>query len=466
MTIPSFTKTDVFCTVDPAVVEHILKTNFENFVKGDHFNYILRDLLGVGIFNSDGDVWRVQRKISSNIFTGKRFREVVQRVVMEDLGNLVMRLNEAAEAGRVIDLHKYLHAFTLDTFGKIGFGADLHCLDAPDTAPDFAVAFDAVTSISLVRFPNMLWEWTEPLDGTRAAMKKYLGTIDSFALERIRARREEKRIAKKGLGDYVAPKSVDGAEATENGKAEGKAEEKEVKDLLDLFMQVEESQLGGAAAGEDGAGHLTDRQLRDVLLNMILAGRDTTAQALSWCILELSRQPAIVEKIRTESSEVTDGKVPTFDGIKSLKYTNAVFLEALRLYPSVPANVKHSIKEDVLPGGIVLPANTEVNWFPYAMGRQTSLWGDDATIFRPERWIDEAGNVKRVSPFLFTAFNAGPRVCLGQQMAMVEAVMTLVALCNKFDFEATEHKEKNPRPALALTLMMAGGLPMRVVKRA
>ncbi|KAJ3206218.1 hypothetical protein HDU67_008305, partial [Dinochytrium kinnereticum] len=377
----------IVMTVDPAVVEYILKTNFDNYVKGERLHSIFMPLLGDGIFSSDGHQWKWQRKVSSHIFTGRNFRDVVEKVIHEDIEKLVQALTNAADSGKKIDLHLYLHCFTMDTFGKIGFGQDLRSLNDPDNPPPFAKAFDAIIPVLNVRFPNPIWGWTEYLSGTKATLKKNFKIIDDFVYERVREKRERKGV-----------------------------EEGAHKDLLDLYMAYD--------------AELTDVQLRDMIMNMMLAGRDTTAQALSWAFWLLSSRPEIVAKIREEVQTILgESRLPTYDEVNSLKYVNAVFYETLRLYPSVPLDFKTSVKPDVLPGGIEIPANTEVNWFPYSMGRMEALWGPDANDFNPNRWLDPVTDtLRRESQFKWTAFNAGPRTCLGQQMATVEGVMTLVAL--------------------------------------
>ncbi|KAJ3194544.1 hypothetical protein HK101_002496 [Irineochytrium annulatum] len=398
-TIPNFKGHSHFSTVDPAVVEHILKTNFENYVKGEALSDRLKPLLG------------------------RNFRSVVGTVVATDVTRLVAKLLEAADTGTSIDLHQYFHNFTLDSFGRIGFGDDFGCLDTPADPPPFARAFDSALEILVMRFINLFWRTTETLWPGKPSLKDHIKVIDEFAMERIRLRREK---IEKG------------------GQREG-------RDLLDLFMEVRR---------EDGEP-LSDQQLRDVILNMILAGRDTTAQALSWTFLELTRNPWIVAGIREEVQRVLGAKrIPTFDEIPKLKYCNAVFMETMRLHPSVPGNVKISVKEDILPGGIHIPAKTSVFWFPYAMGRRTAIWGPDAATFNPLRWIEPDGSLRRVSPFSWIAFNAGPRVCLGQQMATVESVMAIVGLCNELDFETVVKGMDDPDPSLSLTNCMRGGLPV------
>ncbi|KAJ3061531.1 hypothetical protein HK102_009078 [Quaeritorhiza haematococci] len=137
--------------------------------------------------------------------------------------------------------------------------------------------------------------------------------------------------------------------------------------------------------------------------------------------------------------------------------------EILRLYPSVPANVKTNVKDDYLPDGTFIPAYSLVSFFPYAMGRSEKIWGTTAKQFIPERWIDEKGNIKKESPYKWPAFNAGPRTCLGQNLAMFEAVTVLAILLRKFRFEIVP--DQTVTYMTSLTLPMRDGLKVHVRRR-
>ncbi|KAJ3211742.1 hypothetical protein HDU67_004324 [Dinochytrium kinnereticum] len=429
VTFPNFRGRSTVQTVDPAIVEYVLKTNFENFVKGNRFRSIMKPLLGNGIFAADGDQWRWQRKVSSHIFTGKNFREVVATVFAEDIDNLVKYLRGQAKNHSKVDLHRLFHAFTLDSFGKIALGRDLKSLADPSVQPPFAAAFDSAVSILAPRFFNPIWFINGFFDGSFEKLKADLKIVDEFAAECIAEKRERRR----------------------NGVTTGR------KDLMDLYMDAEEKE-----------GKVTDQSVRDMVLNMTLAGRDTTAQGLSWAFYVLCSRRDIVEQIRAELDCVLHGKIPNYDEVSQLKYTNAFIMEIQRLYPSVPSESKTCLKADILPGGIHIPKNTMIAWFPYSMGRSESIWGLDALEIKPERWLEGWDGVKdsftatlrRESPFRWIAFNAGPRTCLGQQMAMVEMVMAVTALVREFEIEAAPDMDVSV--ARALTLQMKHGLSVFV----
>ncbi|KAJ3118678.1 hypothetical protein HDU96_010008 [Phlyctochytrium bullatum] len=415
----SITPVNAVFTCDPLVIEHILKTNFENYIKGPRVHKLFEPLLGDGIFTADGNQWKWQRKVSSHIFTGRNFREVVERVIFEEMEKFLAVLSDAADSGEQIDVHTLLHCLTIDRVQQ-----QFHTLDDPNHVPDFVRCFDEVSPMLNLRFPNPFYPITEPLTGRAADIRNRMKIIEGVVYDKIRRKRQERE-----------------TDVLEEGRTEAH------RDLLDLFIAYDEE--------------ITDKRLRDMLLNMILAGRDTTAQSLSWTFWLLSSRPVprpeIVSKMCEEIARTVGDALPTYEEVSSLKYITAVFYETLRLYPSVPANFKVA---DILPGGIHIPAGTELNWLPYCMGRLTKIWGDDAEEFRPERWFDEQGHLKHESPFKWTAFNAGPRVCLGQQMATVEAVIALVGVLNRFDFKLT--KDADVRPGLSITLAMAKGLPVTV----
>lgn len=165
-----------------------------------------------------------------------------------------------------------------------------------------------------------------------------------------------------------------------------------------------------------------------------------------------------------------DNKHPTFDEIKKLTYAHAVYVrnndslfETLRLYPSVPANVKRSNRASLLPDGTEMPAYSFIGFSSYAMGRLESVWGPDAASFNPSRWISDDGSLIRESPFKFLSFHAGPRTCLGQNLATVEAVSVLSIIYLSFDFVLVSPDTVTYQDSL--TLPIKGGLFAKVIHR-
>jgi cytochrome P450 len=230
---------------------------------------------------------------------------------------------------------------------------------------------------------------------------------------------------------------------------------KDKSDLLSLYL--DKDSFKDFDKGEDDTFiEASDKNMRDVILNMVIAGRDTTAQALSWAFFRLCTHPEIQQKTREEVMEVLKtcdhenengettgqkeleallsgggkGKIG-FKAVQQMKYVECVCMEALRLHPSVPKEGKCCFKDEVLPDGTPVRKGDLISFFPWIMGRDTDLWGPDAGEFKPERFLE---NMKP-SPFVFTAFQAGPRTCLGQNFAMLEMKTVLARLLLKYEFK-------------------------------
>ena len=222
-----------------------------------------------------------------------------------------------------------------------------------------------------------------------------------------------------------------------------------------------------------------NRIVADAAMNYLSAGRDTTAQSLTWTFYCLIRNPAAADRVLSEVRERSRcaNREPdlSFSAVQSTSspFTTAVFNESLRLYPPVPIELKECIAETVFPDGTFLPRGTVVMWVPWAMGRSRSIWGDDADTFRPARWLDIISQQLIIkSAFEFPVFNGGPRACLGRRMAEMLAVYVIGSLL--WDYEFTDPNGasvSNPGPPTerrshnSLTLPMEGGLPVRVRRR-
>jgi len=198
--------------------------------------------------------------------------------------------------------------------------------------------------------------------------------------------------------------------------------------------------------GETLVDHLlkvTDdkKLLKDEVLNMLLAGRDTTASTLTFVTYMLAMHPELATRLRTEIlTKVGSNRNPTYDDIREMKYLRAFINETLRLYPTVPFNGRRSKKATTLkatsPGAkaFYVPAQTGVSYSVFIMQRRTDLWGPDAMEFDPDRFLDERlHKYLTPNPFIFLPFNAGPRICLGQQFAYNEVSFMLVRLLQRFD---------------------------------
>ncbi|GAA6058972.1 hypothetical protein JCM10212_001682 [Sporobolomyces blumeae] len=424
----------------PHMLEYVQKTNFSNYVKGPRFYQCLSGLLGDGIFVVDGSNWQMQRKATSKIFTANNFKGCISQSIEANMSRLLTIVGRHADSGATFDLSDLFYRFTLSSFAEMAFGTDIGALSTETDEPvPFAKAFDYGQIVMNRRFTNPAWPITEYLDGTRSRMNNATKIMDDFAYKVINEREEM------GRGNFTGAQKKEAAD----------------KDLLSLYM----------ALRDENGQPMNRKALRDALMNLIIAGRDTTAQALSWTFFRLILHPELLEPLRREAGEV--GRVD-YESYKTLTETTAAFHEGLRLHPSVPKNTWEALNDDQIPNGPRIEKGDAVFWSDWAMGRDTSVWGPDASEFKPSRWIDQDGNLKKESQFKAHYFNGGYRHCLGMNLALYEGVSVLSALARDFDFhfapgylEKTEMVdiEFTPRYVGALTLAMKAPLEVRVTRR-
>jgi cytochrome P450 len=244
--------------------------------------------------------------------------------------------------------------------------------------------------------------------------------------------------------------------------------------LVDAFATevIRQRHKLGASSGSDLLSRFMgsisdDRYLRDIVVSFMLAGRDTVASALTAFFLLLSDHPEVAAAIRDEVSRVAgdDGDEPGFGMLKDMHYVHAALYESMRLFPPVQFDSKFAAGDDTLPDGTAVSKGTRVTYHAYAMGRMESVWGSDCAEFRPERWLRE-GQFVPVSPYRYPVFQAGVRVCVGKDLALMEMKAVIVAVVRTFDVETVGRSSRRPKFAPGLTATFAGGLPVRVRRRA
>jgi cytochrome P450 len=429
-----------FITCDPTNVRHIFTSNFANYPKGDEFAVIF-DVLGGGIFNADGESWRRQRVKAQMLMTVPRFRTFAARCSRDKVErSLLPFLAHAADEGAPCDLHDVFLRLTFDMTCTLVFGVDPGCLAIGLPVVPFARAMDDALETLFLRHitPMACWKLMSRLEvGQEKKMAAARRTIDSFVAATVAKRRADK--LERGITDSA--------------------------DLLSSFICHE----------DDSGDNDDDVFLRDTTVNLLLAGRDTTGAALSWFLYLISKNPRVERKLLDELAPVASRKVAdaagtgtvTFEAseLGNLVYLHAALCECLRLYPSVPFEHKAVVADDVLPSGKELRAGDKVLVFSYSMGRMEGVWGKDCAEFRPERWLgDEAGTKLRYEPsYKFISFNAGPRTCLGKEMAFVQMKTVAAAVLWNFAVELVPGHVVEPK--LSIILHMKNGLAVRVRRR-
>ncbi|KAG9443690.1 hypothetical protein H6P81_015030 [Aristolochia fimbriata] len=439
---PPFFGTPGVCTAEPTNVEHILRDNFPNYVKGPRFNAVLADFLGDGIFNADGELWAHQRKTAGHEFSTRSLKSFIADIVEAEIaGRLIPTLLSAAEAGNVVDLDDVFRRFTLDNICDLAFGDDPACLGPGREFPPFALAMDEATEICFHRFLSPLpwiWKAKRVLNvGSERRLRRAVKTIDDY-LTRIVASREEEELIRTGN----PPK----------------------QDLLSRFIEASRKENPNP-----GSSNQKRRKfLRDIILSFVFAGKDTTSTALSWFFWLLCENPRCEKRILDEIREVVlvsdaDKIVPGYEEMKRMNYLQGMISESLRLYSPVPHNSRQSATDDVLPDGSRVGKGWFADYSAYAMGRMENLWGPDCREFKPERWLKKDGSFVAADQFRFPVFHGGPRSCLGKDMAYLQ--MKAVAAAVVTFFHVVKVGEEPPGYTVSLTPKMKGGLHVRLIKR-
>lgn len=393
---------------DERAAEDIFKTQFEHFVKGPFTSLALEDVLGQGIFAVDGAKWLHQRKTASHLFSLQMMRGSMEQVVRDHTTLLCERLAQLAKTNEVVNFKRLLDVFTMDIFTKIGFDVDVQGLQSPLEHHAFLDAFERASQLILFRLQQPMWFWR---------LKQWL----SLGLER--QMKKDLQLINGTIYDIIS-KSI-----------EAKTQDASRKDLISLFLEKEGvTYANGERAAPD------PHRIRDMTISFIAAGRDTTSAAMSWFLLMMNRHPEALEKIRLEIAEqlpaLAQGQVavPSMADVEKLTYLEAAIRENLRLNPVVAITTRTAAKDTIMYDGTLIKEGTRVVLSAYTMGRLETVWGPDAAQYKPERWIDaETGRLLHVSPFKFSVFLAGPRMCLGMKFAMMEMKIALAAVLANFD---------------------------------
>ncbi|XP_047328468.1 cytochrome P450 94C1-like [Impatiens glandulifera] len=413
-------------TANPENVEHMLKTRFHNYPKGKQFSAILGDLLGQGIFNVDGHSWKFQRKLASLELGSVSVRSYAFRVISSEIQTRFIPLIESfSDHERVVDLQDVFRRFAFDTICRFSFGLDPGCLRSSLPESEFASAFDKASRLSAERAMTaspLVWKMKRFFNlGSEKELRSAIRSIDVLAGEVIKQKKEM------GTGQIQ-------------------------NDLLSRFMSTISD----------------DDYLRDIVVSFLLAGRDTIASGLTSLFWLLAQNREIVSMIREEAERVmgqSDTGLPTFEQLQKMNYLQAAVYESLRIFPPVQFDSKFASQPDVLPDGSFVKSGTRVTYHPYAMGRMEKIWGSDCLEFKPERWLSD-GIFTPVNPFKFSVFQAGNRVCLGKEMAVVEMKLVAVSFIRRFDIELAAPSDQSMlRFSPGLTATVSGGLPVVIQRR-
>jgi cytochrome P450 len=394
----------VYFVSHPDYIEQVLVTDNRKFIKGR----ILRknkQLFGNGLLTSEGDFWLRQRRLAQPAFHRGRVASYADTMV-----RYASRIASEWRDGEERDIHAEMMRLTLSIVAKTLFDADVD-----REAKRVGHALEAIMNLNsdfrkLILTPTWL-----------PTPRKIRATIATAKLNRIIYRFIDER--------------------RESGIDNG--------DLLSMLL----------AARDDDGSRMTNRQLRDESITIFLAGHETTANALSWTWMLLAQNPAVETKLHEELDRVLGGRTPAIEDLANLRYTGQIVTESMRLYPPAWGMARVAIED------------TEIAGYPIAKGCGVSLaqwvvhrdarWFDAPTEFRPERWDGDL--LKRLPRFAYFPFGGGPRQCIGNNFAVMEATLLLATLAQQFRISLTPGKEIIP--SASITLRPKTGIWGKIEKR-
>ncbi len=394
-----------FLIGEPALVRHVLVENHANYDKQTLSFRALSLALGNGLITSNGAFWRRQRRIAQPAFHAdklERLTPIFSRLAAE-CGD---RWERAASEGVPVDACAEMMRTTLEGVAECLFGADLSdkAADIYRLFPDILQGLSRRISGGI---PIPLWIPTEANRRLGASIRGFHRIVDGII--------EQKRVRIH--------------EAVEGGNSS--------PDLLTVLMSSKDELTGES---------MSDRQLRDEVMSFLIAGHETTANALSWIWYLLDQHPEEQERLREEVVRELAGETPSYANIHRLKRLRMVFLEALRLYPPLWMLDRRALGPDLL-GDTRISKGDLVIISSYAIHRKPDLW-KDPDLFRPERF--EPGHEEQSNKFAYIPFGSGPRVCIGMGFAMIESQIILATLLSRFRLRPREAATIRPRPIITL----------------
>ncbi|KFC65018.1 Cytochrome P450 [Bosea sp. LC85] len=404
---------------DPAAIRHVLVENGANYQKDALQRAILAPGLGEGLLTVEGDAWKRARRTLAPLFTPRRVEALAKRMLPPIAGQ-VARMAQR-RPGRIVDISQDMTRLTYDVLAETLFS---NAIAGGATAFGRALTHYFATQgkidpLDVLGAPA----WIPRIGRLRAR-----SAIDFFArqIDAIVTDRQALRMSRPAIAD------PDG------------------RDLLDALLDARDPETGtGLSEAEVGANIVT----------FIGAGHETTANALTWSLYLVAMTPDVRERLEAEADTVAADPVAAALAGDRLTMTRAVIEEAMRLYPPVPSLSRAALAEDHA-GGVAIPKGALVIISPYVLHRHRTLWTAPRQ-FWPERFLP--GERETIDRYAYLPFGAGPRVCIGQQFAMTEAVLGLTMLIGAFRFDYAGRDP--PVPMQQITLRPQGGMPMKVRAR-
>ena len=364
--------------VHPDHVRHVLVERVDNYPKGLSHDK-LRIALGNGLLTSENPLWKYQRKLMQPTYTPKGIAQFGD-IMVDSADQMLARWRVRNNPDRALVVNQEMMRLAMSVISRSMFGIDIS-EDFKDAGHALMtiLEFAAARSMSFIDPPLFV-----PTPMNRG-FKQALETIDGFLYGIIRERKQQ------APGD----------------------------DLLSLLMTARDQETGAV---------MDEKQLRDEVLITFFAGHETTAQLLTWTWYLLSKHPHVEEKLHAEVDTVLNGRRPGLDDVPNLVYTRQILDETLRLYSPVAITARDPLADDVIDGCLI-PGGSMVTVMPFITHRHPAFW-DNPEGFMPERF--EPAEVKKRPRYAYYPFGAGPRICIGQHFALLEATLILAELAQHY----------------------------------
>lgn len=391
----------------PDHIRHVMQENNRNYVKGDVIAK-MKVLLGEGLFTSEGDFWRRQRRLAQPAFHRQRIQNFAS-IMVDTTAATLASWEPAVGAGRPIDVMEEMSHLTLAIVGKALFGIDLSDR-ASEVGRTLLVALEGLTKRVLNPFSLPL---ALPTPG-HLRLRRALRELDRVVLGIIENRRTSP-------GEHA--------------------------DFLAMLMEARDADTGEG---------MSSTQLRDEVMTFVLAGHETTAVTLAWAVHLLSEHPGVEEALRGEIRAAIGDRPPDLGDLRNLPLARRVIDETLRLYPPLSALHRQAIAADEVDG-IAIPPKALVFLCPYVTQRDPELWPEPER-FDPDRFLPE--RVESRHRYAYFPFGAGPRICIGNEFALMEAQLALTMILQRYRFEPLP--ERPVSPEVRITLRPTNGVWMHL----
>ncbi len=392
---------------EPEHIKRVFVDNAENYTKQTRGYAKARIVLGQGLVTSEGALWQRQRRIATPAFSRGRvaaFAGTMTAATEQMLCRWRATATDGGTPSACLDVFQEMMRLTLRIALQTLLGVTAE-RQVDELSPAVTEVLERTND--LITNPFSLPPWLPTPKNFR--LKRAIGTLDRFVYDTIAARR--------AVSPLVAPSGP--------------------TDLLAMLMAARDEQTGQG---------MSDLQLRDEAVTNLIAGHETTANALTWAFYLLGQNPNARDALRSELISVLAGRPPTAEDLPRLPYTRAVIEESMRLYP--PAwMIGRAVRQDDVIGPFIIPAGTFVLVSPYVTHRHPGLWGNP-NVFDPMRFID--GRSESLPKFSYLPFGGGQRFCIGANFAMMEAILILATVAQSCELSLSPGAVVEPYAMITL----------------